>query len=82
MNPSQEEIKQWQEIAKRRKAILPQEFRIITSKEVGIICGHCSEYFIRPLIVAQNDPIYVCPKCQNRNYVPIDWNVTKRLRRY
>lgn len=58
MQPSEEDIKHWQEIARKRNAILPYQF-------------------IRPLIVGQNDPVYVCPSCQSRNYIPIDWNTIR-----
>ena len=78
MQPSQEEIKQWQDIAKRRNAILPVQFQLVTKKDILIICGNCRSNFTRPLIVGQNDPVYVCPQCSNRNYIPIDWNITRR----
>lgn len=80
MNPTNDDIEQWQQIANRRNAILPYQFSFRGRKEVIIICGSCQENFVRPLIVAQNDPIYVCPRCQNRNYVPVDWNVIRRKR--
>ena len=78
MQPTPEEIKKWQEIAKRRNAILPRQFQFITKKEILVICGSCSSQFTRPLIIGHNDPVYVCPDCQNRNYIPIDWNITRR----
>ena len=79
-DPSEEEIKQWDEIAQRRNAILPFQFQLIQNKEVVIICGNCKTPYQRPLIIAQNDPVFVCPGCQMRNYVPIDWNVIRRRR--
>lgn len=77
MQPLEEDIKRWQEIAQRRNAILPFEFRFVSRKEVRVTCGKCTSSFIRPLIVGQSDPIYVCPNCQSRNYVPIDWNIIR-----
>ncbi len=78
MQPTPEDIKKWQEIAKRRGAILPFQFQFVSKKELTIVCGSCKSSFTRPLIVGQNDPVYVCPSCQNRNYVPIDWNIIRR----
>ena len=78
MQPSQEDIKRWQQIAQRRNAILPVQFQFINKKEISIACGECGNSFIRPLIVGQNDPIYVCASCSKRNYIPIDWNITRR----
>lgn len=77
MQPSQDDIKKWEAIAQRRNAILPFQFQLIGRKEVVIICGSCKSNFVRPLIIAQNDPIYVCPSCSKRNYLPIDWNVVR-----
>ncbi len=78
MEATPEDIKKWQEIAKRRSAILPRQFQFVTKKEISVICGSCSCQFTRPLITGQNEPIYVCPDCQNRNYIPIDWNIIRR----
>ncbi|MBI1857691.1 MAG: hypothetical protein HYR97_01025 [Candidatus Melainabacteria bacterium] len=83
MQPSQDDIKKWNEIAKRRNAILPFQFQLIGRQEVIVICGKCKTSFTRPLIIAQNDPIYVCPNCLERNYIPIDWSVIRtRRKRY
>lgn len=83
MHPTEDDIKNWNEIAKRRNAILPSNFQILSKKEVSITCSNCQSSFRRPLIIAQNDPIYVCPSCAKRNYVPIDWNVIRvRKNRY
>ena len=83
MNTSNEDISRWSEIAKRRNAILPLKFQVLNKKEVLIECGRCYTSFQRPLIIAQNDPVFVCPSCSERNYIPIDWNVIRvRKRRY
>ena len=78
MQPTPGDIKKWQEIAKRRSAILPLQFQFVSKKEISIICGKCNSSFVRPMIVGQNDPIYVCQNCNSRNYVPIDWNILRR----
>ena len=77
MQPTEQDIKKWQEIAKRRNAILPMQFQLLGKKDISIICGKCQTSFTRPLITGQNDPVYVCTACNSRNYIPIDWNVTR-----
>ena len=79
MQPTEEDIKKWDEIAKRRNSILPWQFEFVSKRDISVICGNCKDSFIRPLIVGQNDPIYVCPKCSKRNYIPIDWNVHRKI---
>lgn len=80
MEPTKEDLKRWQEIAKRRNSILPVQFQFLSKKDISITCGNnsCGSSFVRPLILGQNDPTYVCPNCQRRNYIPIDWNVTRK----
>lgn len=78
MKPTEEDIKKWQEIANRRNAILPLGFEFIGRKEIVVLCGKCGVSFRRPLIAGERDPIYVCPECNSRNYIPIDWNVIRR----
>lgn len=78
MEPTEEDIRQWEEIAQRRSAILPVQFEFISKRDISVICGNCKSSFIRPLISGQNDPVYVCPKCSKRNYIPIDWNIPRK----
>ena len=78
MKPTEEDIRKWHEIAQRRSAILPIQFEFISKRDISVICGSCENSFIRPLITGQNDPVYVCPKCSKRNYIPIDWNVQRK----
>lgn len=75
MEPTKEDIQKWQEIAKRRNAILPFQFQFLSKKEINIVCGKCNAPFTRPLILGQNDVVYVCPVCKSRNYIPVDWNI-------
>lgn len=77
MQPSEEDLKRWKEIAGRRNAILPREFKILTKKDISVACGNCNVPFMRPLIAGQNDPVYVCPHCTKRNYIPVDWYVIR-----
>ena len=70
--PDPEEIAEWQETAARRNAILPSRISV-KGRQVDIICGHCESYFARKLLPNRNDPVYVCPDCGARNYLPIKW---------
>lgn len=79
-NPSPEDIEHWKQLAERRNAILPYQFEVLPSKEASIYCGECRTHYVRPMIVAENNPVFVCPSCQARNYIPIDWNVIRRRR--
>lgn len=73
-NPSPEELYEWQMNAIQRKAILPMRIEI-KGKYCTIICGHdeCQHSFTRKLLPQRNDPVYVCPQCKSRVYVPIGW---------
>jgi len=77
MQAEDEDIKRWRQIAQRRNAILPYQFQFLSKKEIYITCGSCKCSFTRALIAGQHDPAYVCPNCQNRNYIPIEWNVKR-----
>lgn len=70
--PSPEELQEWSQIAERRKAILPVSVHI-RGKFIGIVCGACQTNFDRKLLPNRNDPVYVCPDCNERNYVPVEW---------
>jgi DNA-directed RNA polymerase subunit RPC12/RpoP len=72
MQPSPEEIREWAEIALRRNAILPRSINI-NGRYISIICGSCGRTFDRKLLPGRNDPVYVCPDCESRNYVPVEW---------
>ena len=78
MQPSEEDLMRWRDIAAKRDAVLPLQFEFVSRKFIAIVCGNCQAPFTRPLIAGQNDPIYVCPGCSIRNYIPIDWNVIRR----
>lgn len=72
MQPSPEELKEWAEIAERRNAILPRSINV-RGRYITIVCGTCSVNFDRKLLPGRNDPVYVCPNCESRNYVPVEW---------
>lgn len=71
-NPTPDEIEEWQRNASRRNAILPSNIQV-RGRDVALICGRCGTDFIRKLLPNRNDPVYVCPHCKARNYVPIEW---------
>ncbi len=74
MQPSPEEIQEWQEAAAKRNSILPYSMNI-KGRYVDIICGNdnCSAEFTRKMLPGRNEPVFVCPGCNIRNYVPIEW---------
>ncbi len=70
--PDPEELREWQRTAMQRKAILPAQF-MMKGHYVEISCGHCNNIFTRKMLPQRNDPVYVCSRCNSRNYVPIQW---------
>jgi hypothetical protein len=73
-NPSPEELAEWYHNAVRRNAILPMRIRI-RGRYTDIVCGRpdCQHEFTRKLLPNRNDPVYVCPVCGSRNYLPVEW---------
>lgn len=72
MQPTPEELEEWANNAARRNAVLPETLQI-AGRQVGIVCGSCHTAFQRTLIPKRNDPVYICPACNARNYVPVEW---------
>lgn len=74
LNPSPEELAEWYAAATKRKAILPSYFRI-HGRYINITCSipECMENFNRKLLPGRNDPVYACPKCHSRIYIPVEW---------
>jgi DNA-directed RNA polymerase subunit RPC12/RpoP len=73
-NPSPEELAEWYSNAVRRNALLPVRIRV-RGRYTDIVCGRqdCQHEFSRKLLPNRNDPVYVCPSCGSRNYLPIEW---------
>ena len=73
-DPSPEELYEWQITAQNRRAILPLRIEI-KGRYCTMYCSfpECGEVFTRKLLPQRNDPIYVCPKCKSRVYVPVEW---------
>lgn len=73
-NPSPEELVEWLATARERNAILPNRIEI-NGRYVHITCSvaECHERFSRKLLPGRNDPVYVCPRCKSRIYIPVEW---------
>jgi|LakMenEpi03Aug12_release.lakeMendotaPanAssembly.Ray.scaffolds.fasta_scaffold2616078_1 hypothetical protein len=74
VDPSPEELLEWATNAQRRNAILPYRFQI-QGRYTTINCGNsnCNEVFTRKILPGRNDPVYVCPGCNLRIYLPVEW---------
>lgn len=72
MQPGPDEIQEWARNAKQRNAILPVTIQI-SGRYVTIVCGHCEHVYRRRMLPGRDDPVFVCPSCGARNYVPIEW---------
>jgi hypothetical protein len=74
VDPSPEELMEWAANAQRRNAILPYRFQI-KGRYTTITCGNnnCYEVFTRKILPGRNDPVYVCPRCNLRIYLPVEW---------
>lgn len=73
-DPSPEELAEWYQSALRRNAILPDRIEI-NGRYVTMICSipECKHSFTRKLLPKRNDPVYVCPCCKSRVYIPVEW---------
>lgn len=74
VDPSPEELQEWLSTAARRNAILPARIEV-RGHYITVVCGNaiCQEIFNRKLLPNRNDPILICPSCQQRIYIPIKW---------
>ena len=70
--PDPDELIEWQNNAAKRRAILPAQMGV-RGRNVTIVCGSCNTSYERKLLPNRNDPVFVCPTCRARNYVPIQW---------
>jgi hypothetical protein len=70
--PSRDELLEWQRMAEKRQSLLPVQFAM-KGKYVDIVCSNCLNRFERKLLPYRNDPVYVCPNCKQRIYVPVQW---------
>lgn len=72
MQPTPDELREWARNAKQRNACLPETIQI-AGRYVSIICGNCGMLFKRRMLPGRDDPVFVCPSCGIRNYVPVEW---------
>lgn len=70
--PSNEELREWQQMAAMRNSKLPVQFAM-RGRLVDIVCSSCISRFERKLLPYRNDPVFVCPNCSQRIYVPVQW---------
>lgn len=72
--PEPDELQKWYQTATQRNAILPNRFQV-RGRYVTLVCGNneCGEVFNRKMLPGRNDPVYVCPNCGIRNYLPVEW---------
>ena len=73
-NPTPEELQEWYRNATNRNAILPIRIEI-KGRYCTMVCSidECQHVFTRKLLPHRNDPVYVCPNCNARIYVPVEW---------
>jgi hypothetical protein len=64
----------WLIRAQAKEAVIPEYFEVFTSR-VELVCGACKKPFKRPLVLNLNDPVFVCPSCKTRNWVPITYDL-------
>ncbi|MGI6681203.1 MAG: hypothetical protein ACOX3T_06970 [Bdellovibrionota bacterium] len=74
MNNLEEKKKQWQECASKKSAIVPMYFEVFPYK-VDIVCGNCEHFFSRTLIPNLDEPTFVCPNCNIKNWVPVRYDL-------
>jgi len=68
--PSPAKKAEWKERASLKNAIVPKYFEVFPQKVI-LECGLCSKRFVRALIFGIDEPIFVCPECSSRNWVPV-----------
>ncbi|MDA0771929.1 MAG: hypothetical protein O3C63_03195 [Cyanobacteria bacterium] len=74
VDPSPEELAEWFQNADKRNAVLPDRMEI-QGRTVTMQCSipECKHIFTRQLLPKRNDPVYVCPSCKVRIYIPVEW---------
>lgn len=68
--PSAEKKAEWAQRAAIKGGIVPKFFEVFPDR-VKLECGSCAHSYQRPLVPNIDEPIFVCPNCQGRNWVPI-----------
>lgn len=65
---------EWEKRAKLKGGIVPKYFEVYPNK-VDIICGNCEHEFRRTLIVNLDEPTFVCPECNAKNWIPLKYDL-------
>ena len=68
--PSLEKKAEWTIRAAVKNAIVPEYFEVFPNKVI-LVCGNCSHRYVRNLIPSFDEPVFVCPECAARNWVPV-----------
>ncbi len=68
--PTPEKKAEWLIRAALKNAIVPEYFEVFPNKVI-IVCGECRHRYVRNLIPSFDEPVFVCPECKERNWVPI-----------
>jgi len=74
---SPEKMAEWREKASKKEAIVPFNFEVSPYK-ASIVCGECRREFSRNLIFGLDEPVFVCPDCRARNWVPVRYKIRNR----
>ena len=64
----------WERQAAQKGAIVPEYFEVFPTK-VNITCGKCRKQFVRNLIPKLNEPTFVCPDCNVKNWIPLRYRL-------
>ncbi len=72
--PTPEKKAEWKARAARKNAIVPEYFEV-SPYWVYLKCGECGDAFKRNLVPRLDEPVFVCPSCRARNWVPVKFEL-------
>jgi len=72
--PPPDKKAEWAKKAALKDAVVPNYFEVFTTR-VEILCGQCQHSFKRTLMLNVNEPIFVCPKCSTKNWIPVTFDI-------
>lgn len=70
----EEKKRQWAIRAAKKSAIVPDFFEVYPNR-VDITCGQCKHQFKRTLIINIDEPTFVCPNCNAKNWIPLKYDL-------
>jgi hypothetical protein len=71
-SPTPQKKAEWAAKAAARGGIVPYFFEVFVNK-VELTCGSCRHEFKRPLVPNLNEPLFACPACSARNWIPLTY---------